>query len=466
MQNERVGSSDIIQPMTDTNEEVKLGTVSDQAINEDYLHLTEGQTGILTNPQSNPHKRKKLSKGRMIIGATLLAAASSGFGYGIGFKLPDLGNLANAQQNETQNSPDTNPYHIGEGQAKNETLVLNGKEESFRDQMIGYMNWTPDGPITYYTTAEGKRRYLLTGGQDNGTYMIETDGKQTLKDILGSGTINKDSFTKVYSPEQSKSQYEYVGITGVLQTDKSNPNHLLGIAHCEQRTSRDASADYTATIGLTESFNGGKTWTDKGPLILGKDIKEPGGGKVSGAGQPTVIYNPKDGYAYIMYIDWSAKRKHPDQLYMARAKANDNGTLGQIEYYTNDGFSTDFNKEFKSVIPVPEGSNMVYAALPHISWNTELNQFTVQGESDTGFWTSDSTDLVNWSNPQEFYNFTQMGGKPHSILQVGEKWNSYPTILSENMPNSQLTNKSGVLFESDGDNITPHEPATIEFIIK
>lgn len=353
-------------------------------------------------------------------------------------------------------------------QPKAGTMILGTEEKVFRDEMIGYMSWTPDGPITYYETASGKRRYLLTGGQDNATYMLESDGKRTLKEIMASGEINQDSFKKVYEPDANV-QYrrEYAGITGVLQIDKNNKDHLLGIAHCEQRTSRDASGDYTATIGLTESFDGGLSWQDKGALISGTDVKAPGGGKVSGAGQPSVVLNQKDGYAYIMYIDWSAKGNHKDQLYMARAKANDNGSLGEIEYYKENGFSTNIDSDKqKPVIPVPDGSNMVYIALPHVSWNTDLNQYICEGECDTGFWMANSTDLVNWSKPELVYDFTQRGGKPHSILHAGEKWDSYPTALSENEPNSQITDKNGIFYHSSGDNLSPHEPATVDFTIK
>lgn len=392
-----------------------------------------------------------LSRRKFLIGGGL-AATGFGLGYLTKFKLPDLGKLLPFQENE---------------QPKPGTMVLGNEEKVFQNEMIGYASWTPDGPITYYETASGKRRYLLTGGQDNATYMLESDGKKTLKEIMASSEINENSFKKVYGPD-ANAQYrrEYAGITGILQIDKSNKDHLLGVAHCEERTSRDASGDYTSTIGLTESFDGGLTWEDKGPLIVGTDVKAPGGGRVSGAGQPSVVLNEKDGYAYIMYIDWSAKGKHPDQLYLARAKTNDNGTLGQIEYYTKNGFSDFKPEELKPVIPVPESSDFIYTALPHLSWNTELKQYICEGESDTGFWMATSPDLLNWSKPEIVYDFSQRGGKPHSILKAGEKWDSYPTALDESKPNSQITGKNGIFYHSSGDNIVPHVPAAVNFEIK
>lgn len=469
-----------------------------------------------TPPPTSPSKRKLSRIGIAGAGALALAIAF-GLGYATDGKLPGTAQASpTPTSGETVNTPkpsesgatptpaQSEPTPTAEVAVPTQTpeviktggqMVLSEEEQSFKEQMLGYLSWAPDGPITYWTTAEGKRRYLLTGGQENATYMLETDGQKSLKDIMASGEINADSFKKVYGPDQNV-QYrrEYAGITSVLQIDKSNPNHLLGIAHCEERTDRNASGDYTATIGLTESFDGGLTWQDKGPLITGTDVKAPGGGGVSGAGQPTAFYNENDGYAYIMYIDWSAQGQHLDQLYMARAKANDNGSLGQIEYYTDTGFSTQKDL-LKAVIPVPSGGNLiskdfpsgyiyldkhydefplqdgsdlnlVYTALPHISWNIDLNEFIAEGESDTSFWTSTSSDLLNWTEPEIVYDFIKYGGKPHSVLRPGEKWYSYPTALSENEPNSQITDETGIFYHSSGNNLTPHEPATVSFEIK
>lgn len=342
-------------------------------------------------------------------------------------------------------------------------LALPEKEVCHTMEMLGYISWTPDGPITYWTTAEGNRRYLLTGGKDNATYLLQSDGKSTLREIMESGLVNEKSFLKVYGPDESvEYRKHYAGITSILQTDKSNPDHIYGIGHFELRTDRNASADYTSTIGLAESFDGGLTWEDKGVLIEGTDVKAPGGERVSGAGQPSAIYNEETGYVNGLYIDWSATGQHPDQLYAFRMKVNEDGTLGNVEYLTDNGFS-ETKENLKPAIPVPEDKpEFIYTALPHLSWNTELNQYVAVGESDNGFWMAKSDDLVNWTKPEIVYDFTKYGGKPHSILKVGEKWDSYPTFLDENQPNSQITGEKGIFYHSSGNNLIPHEPATLD----
>jgi hypothetical protein len=396
-----------------------------------------------------------LSRRQFILGTALLATAA-GFGYAT------KGKISLFEDNPIEEV--INP----EKEAKQGTMVLGEEETILQKEMVKVLNWVPDGPITFWTTAEDKKRYLLTGGKDNATYMLETDGSKTLKDSIKKGNLTKDDFKEVYSPDKNIDyRKHYVGITSVLQLDSKNKDHLTGIVHCEQRVDRNASATFTATIGLVESFDAGSTWADKGPLIVGSDVKEPGGDKVSGAGQPTAILNPKDGFVYILYIDWASGKniKHADQIYLARAKGNDNGSLGELQYFNEDGFSSFKADKLKSVIPVPEGSNLIYTALPSVSFNTELNQYICTGEADNGFWLSKSRNLIDWSKPEIIYDFEKRGGKPHSILKVGEKWDSYPTALDESKENSQITGKTGIFYHSSGDNVISHEPAALDYTI-
>ena len=411
---------------------------------------------------TKPIESKKTSRTRRILAGTLGATILSTALYGADVsaqspsQLPDM---------DTYKNPVTEIEHITAG-----TLELSN-EQSFRESLLGFMNYVPDGPITFWTTPEGNKRYLLTGGDmnqgkewtGNATYMMELSNGITLKDALASGQITSDNFLQVFTPDVNVNyRKDYVGITSVLQTDPNNLDHLWGITHAEERTTRNASADYTATIGLVESTNGGITWEDKGPLITGTDVKEPGGGKVSGAGQPTAIYNPETGYVNGLYIDWSATGEHPDQIYAFRMKVNEDGSLENVEYLTDIGYS-ETKENLKPAIPVPDDNpDLIYTALPDLSFNTELNEYIAVGEADNGFWMAKSKDLENWTEPEIIYNFEKYGGRPHSVLQIGEKWDSYPTFLDESQANSQITGKSGIFYHSTGDNLAPHEPATLD----
>lgn len=434
-------------------------TYTSEEQEENGKKFYEAHPEIKNAPSAHPQERKKLSKTRAaLIGAGLFAAGIgiSAFTSGrVGVEFPTP---AFSSQGE---------FPSLEGESRNGNIVLSQNEEIFQNEMVRVLNWVPDGPITYWTTKDGHRRYLLTGGQDNATYMLETDGKTPLRELIKTGNLTKNDFKEVFSPDLDVPyRMHYVGITSVLQIDKENPDHLFGITHNERRVERNASGTFTATVGLVESNDGGLSWTDKGPIITGDDPQEPGK-DVSGAGQPTAIVS--EGYAYIMYIDWArVKYDHSDQIYLARMKVNDNATLGNVEYFTSDNqFSESFDaKKMKSVIPVPEGSNLIYTALPSVSYNEYLNQYLVTGESDAGFWFAESKDLINWTKPEIFYDFAKWGGKPHSILQVGEKWDSYPTILDESKKSSNITGENGIFYHSSGDNVISHEPAALDFSIK
>lgn len=321
-----------------------------------------------------------------------------------------------------------------------ETFTL-GEKSDLSLRKVG-LSWAPDGHISYFTTQSGKRRYFISAG--NSTSMIETDGQKSLKDSILNQEIIKDQIRQVYTPD-SGVQYrqDYAGITSVLQLDDQSPDHLLATVHCEQRVNPDASDTFTATVGLAESFDGGLTWTDKGSLITGDDFIAPGE-KPSGAGQPCAVV--KDGYVYVMYIDWSAHGNHSDQLYLARTQVAAGGNLGEIEYYGNNGFSSD-KQNLKSVIPVPDIEGSSYAALPSLSFNESLNKYLCVFETGVGFCETTSDDLLTWSTPKIIFEYSQNNGEPRSNnLKKGEEYLTYPTYLSEDKPNDHTTNNHGEIY--------------------
>ncbi len=432
-----------------------------------------------------------------------LGIASVALGGGLGLILGPSNNSAEKNQSISTSSmgPTETPppsqseissYHVGEGQPKNGEMIISSTESDLRMEMGALLNYVPDGPITYWTTKSGRRRYLITGGDTNNrmgwtknsTFMIETDGKIPLADMIANHQISQSDIRQVFGYDNSvQYRQDYAGITSVLQ-DPNDPDHLFGTVHGEQRVNLDAGDSYLATVGLVESSDGGLTWNDKGPFIAGMDPHAPGGiGKfdvprVSGAGQPTSIFNPADRYAYFSYVDWSFNYQHPDQIYEARAKFN--GQLGQLEYWTKNGWSTDF-KDLEPIIPVPS-KEFVFVALPKYSWSTALNQFQIEGVGDPGFFETYSKDLVHWTSPRVNLDFStphvyvdpnaiprpsatpdMIVSAPNSRLPVGQPWIYYPTPLSEQYPSSAIIGAAGKVYHSIGDNIIPAELAVADF---
>jgi len=473
--------------------------------------------GTETQPDPNlptSPARRKFLKQVVVGGAGLATAAILGFGYGKIFGFPDLTKIfvsssssssSPSSENQSQNQVyESNSFHIGEGEPRNGTLTLDTSREVIASVFNEHLGWFPDGRTPYATVKDNNgnnvRRYFFSGGPDNASYMVQTDGSKPLEQMLIDKQIKKSDFVEVLSPDTTKDYRKYyTGITSILQFDKSNQNHLLATYHAENRPTRDASKQFVATIGLAESFDGGFTWKDKGPFITGTNVATPGYKdskgeyRVSGAGQPAAFYNPVDGYVHFAWVDWRADETKPDQIYGARAKANDNGTLGQLEYWTENGYSTNLDgNNLKSIVPVPQDQpEIIYTALPSMAWSTTLNKMVITGESDNGFWYATSTDFVNWTKPKIIYGFSQsimvddpdkilgpydiatpkpgdsptltpaqtpIAGLPHSILQPGQLWESYPMLWDESMPSSDVLGENVVLLHSAGNNIVAHQP--------
>ena len=134
--------------------------------------LTVDESPTLTNP-SIKTSRRKLSGNKLIVAASLMAVASAGFGYGIGFNPLDLGKATASAQLES------NPYHIGEGQPRNGTLNLDTSHEVIASVLNKHLGWIPDGRSPYVTVKDDNgdnvRRYFFSGGPGNASYMVQTD---------------------------------------------------------------------------------------------------------------------------------------------------------------------------------------------------------------------------------------------------------------------------------------------------
>lgn len=327
------------------------------------------------------------------------------------------------------------------------------KNLSLKDYGI---QWAPDGHISYVTFPSGVRRYFISANQR--AYAIESKENMTFEDTIKSNPVIKP----VFGPDANVSyKNNYATIAQVLQTDTNNPNHLFALTQYEQQAiNHDGTFNYsnfTASIGLVESLDGGFTWKDFGPIIKGDDYFFPGT-KITGAGEPSAVI--KEGYVYIYYVDWSAQTKafHPDQIYLARTKILGDG-LSAFEFYTTNGFSLE-EVNLQPIITAPF-SNSGYVSLPSVSFNKYLNQYIIIYETNLGFISQISSDGITWKNAKTILNFSQS----QSERKAGSIWYSYPTLLSETTEgNDQTTQRVGNLYFATGvwPN-TAHQPAKKAF---
>jgi hypothetical protein len=396
--------------------EIEANPSPEESDSDEYYHI----------PKLPISRRRFLQWGTLTAGTAALTLFLERFGF-----------LGNNNPNPSENpTPSASP---SEQPTPSESLPT-GKKNDLSLKEFG-LKWTPDGHISYFTTPESKKRYFISAADS--TWMIETDGQKSLKDYILSKELTQEQFHEVLKPYESPDKFNpdggynngYTGITNILQTDKNNPMHLMGITHCEQRKHINDSGTYTASVGLVESTDSGLTWTDKGPIIKGR-APIPPGEKPSGAGQPAAII--KDGYVHIIYIEWNTGG---DELYSAKMKINDDGSLGNVEDIK------DNNGELKPVIPMPEGTG--YAALPSLSYNEELQKYLCVFLTNLGFYETTSDDLINWGNAKMIFSFADNNSAPDGeTLKSGQEYIYYPTYLSEDRKDDHTTGKSGELYYS------------------
>lgn len=342
----------------------------------------------------------------------------------------------------------------GKGNSK---FILNKNEANL--SLINYgIQWSPDGHISYATFPNGDRRYFISGNQR--AYAIESKANITLEDTIKSNPVIKP----VFGPDANVSyKNNYATIAQVLQVDTNNPYHLFALTQYEQQAlNPDGTFNYsnfTASIGLLESLDGGLTWKDFGPVIRGDDYLSPGT-KITGAGEPSAII--KDGYVFVYYVNWSAQTKafHPDQIYLARTKILGDG-LSAFEFYSVNGFLPE-EANLQAVI-TPPFENSGYASLPSVSYNKYLGKYLAIYEINSGFVSAYSSDGITWTDAKIIFSFPQL----QSERKVGDIWYSYPTLLSDKAENNdQNTQKTGNFYFSKGTwPNTPHQPAKKAFQI-
>lgn len=339
---------------------------------------------------------------------------------------------------QSPNTSPARPLPAPESLAPTNDFLKLGQEQELPLERFG-IKYTPDGHITYIDLPNNVRRFFISGNEQS--YLFEGKTGMTLASVVQSydkrpikvwGLDNKVTYRNGYS-----------AITSIIKTDNKNPNHLLATVHNEQHAG--GPSNFTASVGLIESTDGGINWNDKGVLIKGSDAIPPGE-HVSGAGEPCSIV--KDEYVYIYYVDWASQKKiqKPDQIHLTRAVIKNDGSLGQIEHFTDSGFKTEFqNKELKPVIPVPQNipkSN--YSALPSVSFNKHLNKYLCVFETDVGFCAATSDDAINWNEAKMIAKFPTVLSQRKGDGR--ETWYSYPTLLSETEPNDQITGPNGILY--------------------
>ncbi len=287
------------------------------------------------------------------------------------------------------------------------------------------LQWFPDGHSPFIKNEDGVKVWLAGGPQG---YMF------TGRDL----NHLDEKATEVIGPSGEGFDRDYAAPGSVLPG--KNDGELLMFYHGENHPYAPNFFPFGAGIGLAVSTDGGFTWERKGQIIQGKNDKQMET-RPYGAGQPSVLV--KDGHLHIYYIDWNGQ--DPDSIHLARAPIDSDGMPGAWKKYNNGDFSEDgLGGQSSPVILPSEGGD--YSALPGVSFNSFLNKYMSVFESKDGFYMTTSVDGIEWLPSQKLLGVQTANTGP----EIGDTWNSNPTLWSPNKSNDRETDANMLLVYSQG----------------
>lgn len=347
------------------------------------------------------------------VGAGILACNTLSNPSGVGQSEPGV---AQPGEEPTQPTPE---------KAKAVELTL-GPEEAVETGLVH----VPDGKVSVLGET-----VWLTAGQDS--YRASLPGQ-------AQGQFAPSGFEKVLSPRRETTEKGYYGYLGITSVHRVDVKSLFAVTHQEFHPGAGQAWPFTAAVGLAISRDNGTTWEDYGTMIESKkgtpvpDVDNP---VARGAGQPAAIVVGQDLYVY--HIDWSGEG--PDSIHLSKMSLNKLGDPQAVQKYSQAGWLPATEGKADPVVS-PTTPEMVYTALPSVSYNERLGRYLMTLEAQDGFHIATSSDGVNWTPPQRFFDFPS----PQFPIVSGTTWYSYPTFVSPETGDHTKTTQKGYLVYSKG----------------
>jgi hypothetical protein len=327
--------------------------------------------------------------------------------------------------------------------------------------------FTPDEHMTYLRQPDGSVRLWIAGGtaaSAGETIGFSTNDLVNLTPLTLSGG-NAVAGLGPSGPGTENFDADYAGPGSVFPA--SNGTDLLMIYHAENHEfagQHYVTVPFYASIGLARSTDNGATWTSMGAIITGmtpKPVSFPTRDSL-GAGNPTAI--TANGYIYVFYVDWNLT--FPDSIYVARAPVSSDGAQGSWEKYYNGSFSQPGLGGLSSAVqgPPPPSNSTIYAGSPDVSYNTFLQTYLLLLNSNVGWHYATSPDLLTWTiQPTQIFTIPT----PFSLLQTGDTWYDYPTLISPEENSDQTTTCGGYVYYTKGTwNQTPQTMYRLPFTVQ
>lgn len=235
---------------------------------------------------------------------------------------------------------------------------------------------------------------------------------------------------------------DYAGANAVFPA--SNGKDLLMIYHAENHYFAGVHQTWQhfyATVSLARSTDYGTTWTREGGIISGSDPK-PSTAPPSGEGASLPGAIIANNYIYVFYT-YAPSVGYPDQnqkheIQVARAPLSSDGAPGTWLKYYNGSFSQPGLGGLGSpVIQYPE----YWCGQPWPAYSTYLKEYVLVYICEHGWYFSTSTDLVNWTAPNNFFQ-----SQSTSYFVNGQETDEDVTLVTPGNPPGVIGQNGYVLY--------------------
>ncbi len=285
------------------------------------------------------------------------------------------------------------------------------------------MVWTGPNQVALFFSSE-VRGYVFKGSSLDSLQPLATTNGAPVAQLMPSGS-GFDS--------------EYAAFGTVMPGPSGE---LVGFYHAEMCDRHN----YTASIGVATSTDGGTTWQRKGRVITGRNASDScAKTRPSGAGQPSAVRVGE--YVYVYFTDWNDK--YPDTMHLARAPFSQMTQASAWQKWSNGSFSTpgiggDSQPILERPAPVDRS---VYISNPGVSYNTYLKKYLLTFTTNDGFYITTSSDAIHFDAPKLIpLYYPQL----NSQVEKGDVWYGYLSLISHTETTSRTSNATGYIYYAKG----------------
>jgi hypothetical protein len=292
----------------------------------------------------------------------------------------------------------------------------------------------PDSEFGAFKTEAGYTFFASDGGYHaaNNKYGSVTRTLGTLDNPLGTAPPI-DVIVQESPVNPNYPSYTYLGGGRIYLVPPGLPGagNLLDVYHAEINT----LTSFYSLLGLAESLDGGKTWTDLGEIIRLNQQYNP---NLPGfdIGSPRLVASPDGLYFYIYFPDWIANgTDFPRATVVSVARVQITALLEAA--FGADPHAAAFEKYYQGAWDQPGigglstdlNPNARYGGSPNVAFNDALGRYVMIANDTQDIAYAESEDGLSWTLPVLLGRFASGQTSADYAVPIGT--GDDPNVLGE-----------------------------------